>query len=329
MKNVLVLGSNSFSGSSFINHLLNNNYKILGISRSIESKKFYCPYFNNKKIKNLTFYKLDINKDMLKILDLINKFKPNYIINYSAQSMVGESWNSPLDWYRTNVIGTIDLIENIKKKKFIKKYIHFSTPEVYGSTQSNISENNFFNPSTPYAVSRAAADFHINLLNKEINFPSIITRASNVYGEYQDLYRIIPITILKIMKKEKMFLHGGGLSKRSFIHIDDVNKALHKIIVKGEIGETYHISTLEKISIVNLVKKICKKMSYNFDDLVVISDDRVGKDKNYYLNSKKIREGLNWNDKIKIDGGIQRVINWLEVNFKDLNRIPSKYIHKK
>ena len=70
-------------------------------------------------------------------------------------------------------------------------------------------------------------------------------------------------------------------------------------------------------------------MSYNFDDLVVISDDRVGKDKNYYLNSKKIREGLNWNDKIKIDGGIQRVINWLEVNFKDLNRVPSKYIHKK
>ena len=101
-----------------------------------------------------------------------------------------------------------------------------------------------FNPSTPYAVSRSAADSHISLLNKEIGFPSIITRASNVYGEFQNIYRIIPITILKILKKEKFYFHGGGTSKRSFIHIDDVNTVKLYLKVK-----------LEKPIIFQLMKK--------------------------------------------------------------------------
>ena len=330
MKKVLILGSNSFSGSSFVNHLLNKKtFKIVGISRSNELKYYFSPYFKNKNLNNFNFYKLDINRNLKKIIDLIKEFKPEYIINYSAQSMVGESWKTPIDWYNTNVLGTINLIENIKKNRFLKKYIHFSTPEVYGSTSKNIIENMNFNPSTPYAVSRSAADSHISLLNKEIGFPSIITRASNVYGEFQNIYRIIPITILKILKKEKLYLHGGGTSKRSFIHIDDVNTALSKIISKGKIGETYHISTNEKISILTLVKFICKEMNYNVEDLIINTEDRIGKDQNYFLNSNKIRKNLNWKNHINIEDGIHRVINWIEINSKSLLKHHTKYIHKK
>ena len=119
MKKVLILGSNSFSGSSFVNHLLNKKtFKIVGISRSNELKYYFSPYFKNKNLNNFNFYKLDINRNLKKIIDLIKEFKPEYIINYSAQSMVGESWNTPIDWYNTKVLGTIYLIENLKKIDF-------------------------------------------------------------------------------------------------------------------------------------------------------------------------------------------------------------------
>ena len=248
----------------------------------LQKKKHYLScYRQNEYLKNFKFHKLDINKNKNKIIKILNNFKPEIVINYSAQSMVNESWDSPTDWYYTNVIGTISLLEELKNKKYLKKYIHFSTPEVYGSTSKNISENLFFNPSTPYAVSRSTTDHHINLLYKEFNFPSIITRASNVYGPFQDLYRIIPLTIFKILK-DKLFLHGGGRSKRSFIHID-VNITLLKIIRKGKVGHTYHISTNKKISIYDLVAKICKQMRYDFDDLTIFQKIEKAKIKIIFL----------------------------------------------
>ena len=329
MIKALVLGCNSFSGSSLVNFLLNESFRVVGISRSSEKKSYFLSYKQNKYLKYFKFYKLDINKNKNKIIEIINNFKPEIIINYSAQSMVNESWYSPTDWYETNVMGTISLLEELKSKKFLKKYIHFSTPEVYGSTSKNIKENLIYNPSTPYAVSRLTTDLHINLLNKEFNFPSIITRASNVYGPFQDLYRIIPITVFKILKKDKLFLHGGGKSRRSFIHINDVNNALLKIITKGKIGNTYHISTNKKLSIYDLVIKICKKMKYDFNELAIISEDRKGKDQNYFLNSNKLRKDLNWQDQISINEGIVEVIDWLKENFKYIKQNNTKYIHKK
>ena len=329
MKKIAVIGSNSFSGSSFINLLLNKNVKVIGLSRSYELKYYFSRYRKNKKIDNFFFQKLDINKNQRKIIDTLDYFKPEIIINYSAQSMVGESWANPLDWYNTNVNSTISLIENLKKKKYIKKFIQFSTPEVYGSTKNYIKENTPFNPSSPYAVSRATSDYHLNLIFKEFNFPSIITRAANVYGEYQDLYRIIPLSIIKILKKEKLFLHGGGKTQRSFIHIDDVNNALLKIIRAGKLGETYHIATNEKISIYKLVEKICNQMNFNIKDLIINSDERVGKDKNYFLNSDKLRSELKWNDDVPLDMGIKKVINWVKENYSILKNLNINYIHKK
>lgn len=329
MKKVVIIGSNSFSGSSFTDYLLNKNYKVIGISRSSESNFFFSRYSYNIKKKNFKFFKCNLNKDLSKIIEIIDKFKPEIIINFSAQSMVNESWNKPLDWYETNVIASISLFENLMKKKYLKKFIQFSTPEVYGSTSTNIKENNSFNPSTPYALSRATSDAHINLINKEFGFPSIITRASNVYGEFQKLYRIVPLTIFKIIKKDKLYLHGGGMSKRSFIHINDVNSALYQLINKGEVGNTYHISTHKKISILELVTLICKKMNYNLEDLIIKSEDRIGKDKNYFLDSSKLRRQTGWQDKISIDEGVGKVIDWSLNNIGHFNKLQTKYVHKK
>ena len=137
MKKVLVIGSNSFSGSHMCNFLLKKNYAVIGISRSMINK-LYLPF--DSKNRNFKFYKCDLNKDHQKIINIIKKNKPSYILNYAAQGMVNESWFTPLDWYKTNIISNINLFEKIKKFKFIKRFLQFSTPEVYGDTNKLIHE---------------------------------------------------------------------------------------------------------------------------------------------------------------------------------------------
>tara|TARA_B100000795_G_C22806623_1_gene445364 strand:+ start:6398 stop:7396 length:999 start_codon:yes stop_codon:yes gene_type:complete len=332
MKNsVLVIGSNSFSGSSFINYLLDKNLFVIGISRSEENKNIFLKYKKNKNIKNFKFYKADINKNLNLIIKLLNKYKPSIIVNYSSQGMVNESWNSPVDWYMTNFLSTVKIVNYLINKKYLKKFINFTTPEVYGDNKKKLNEETFFNPSTPYALSRASADTHMKLMNKHKKFPVIFTRAANVYGPHQQLYRIIPKAIMMLKKKKKIPIHGNGLTFRSFIHIDDVNNALYKILKYGKIGQTYHISTNNFISIIDLVKKIIKiiNKTKNFNEYIFYKKDRIGKDEFYKLSSKKIIKELRWRSTVNISDGIKDAADWIEKNYKSLVTNKLIYKHKK
>ena len=327
IKKIIVIGSNSFSAGSLINILLKKNFKVYGISRSKINENKFLKF--NIKNKNFVFKKLDINKNCNEIINIIKEVKPSYVINYASQSMVGQSWENATDWFFTNSFSIVKLYDLIAKLKDKIKLIHVSTPEVYGSLKSTTSENNFYNPTTPYAVSRVTADQYLKILydNGKINYCSI--RASNVYGEHQRLYRIIPKTIISILRKEKFKLDGGGNSKRNFIHIDDVSEATYKIIQKGKNGEIYHIASNEIISIRNLVKFICKKMNYKFNNLVKISPERPGKDKFYILSNKKLKNSFNWEPKISINDGINKCIDWIKKDLKSFSKIDNKYVHKK
>ena len=218
-KTFLVLGSNSFSGSNLIYELLHDNLnnKIIGISRSKENKSYFLKYKKSDNLRNFKFFQCNLKRTS-QILKLVDKFKPNYIINYSALGMVHESWLNPEDWFQTNLIDQTSFYKNLIGKKFIKKIIHVSTPEVYGSTSRNLKENYKFNPSTPYAISRAAMDIQLKRMYEYFGLPIIITRTANVYGPGQQLYRIIPKTILSFKKKEKYkFMAMASLNDLSFI----------------------------------------------------------------------------------------------------------------
>ena len=206
--------------------------------------------------------------------------------------MVHESWKRPADWFETNILSQTKLIELIKNIKQLKIFLNFSTPEVYGDTTSKlISEDFNFNPSTPYAISRACFDTYLLSQKKYFKFPVIITRTANVYGPYQDLYRVLPKTILSSMNNSQMQIHGKGNSVRSFIYIEDVCEALLKIISHGRVGETYHISTRKFISILDLCKLTNKLL--NKKNKFKFVKDRIGKDQNYKLDIKKITNQLN------------------------------------
>lgn len=327
MKPILIIGSNSFSGATFVDLALAQGAKVIGASRSAEPDDAFLPYKWSHH-NNFTFHQLDLNQHLDGLMELVGDMKPAYIVNFAAQSMVGESWQNPSDWFMTNAVSTIKFHDQLRRCDFLKRYVHVSTPEVYGSCTGFVDEGFTFNPSTPYAVSRAAADMSLRTFYAAYNFPVVTTRAANVYGPGQQLYRIIPRTILFILLGRKLQLHGGGISTRSFIHMKDVCDATWRIMKDGENGQDYHISTNEVISIRSLVERICAKLNVSFDDHVEFVGDRVGKDSAYHLDSKKIRAELEWKDEISLERGLDECILWVKDNLGALMNQPFDYQHK-
>ena len=331
MKIVLIIGSNSFTGSHLVQRCLEKGYKVIGISRSDEYPKVMLPYlYNGNESSNFSFFKLDVNEDLNKILKICDDNEPEIIANFAAQGEVRSSWKNPSQWYETNTISIVKLTDELRKRAYLKKYLTASTPEVYGSTSDNLQENHNYSPSTPYAASKLAGDLHLITLYKRYEFPVIFTRSANVYGIHQQLYRIIPRAIIYLKMKKKIQLHGNGKSERSFIHIRDVAEATLKIAEKGTVGDVYHISPEgDDISIYAVVRTICEMMSQDFKNSVELIDQNFGQDSKYSISSSKLRKDLNWKPKISLQIGIEEMINWIDNNWSEISKMPLEYIHKK
>lgn len=328
MEKVLVIGSNSFSGASFVSHLLTLGAHVVGMSRSPEPTQALLPYkwHNHSAFR---FHQLDLNRDLEAIMEVIHAEHPRYVVNFAAQSMVAESWEHPEDWFQTNVVANVKLHDRLRRCGFLERYVHVSTPEVYGSCEGSVREDAVWNPTTPYAVSRAACDMSLLSFFKAYRFPVVFTRAANVYGPGQQLYRIIPRTILFIRTGRRIPLHGGGASVRSFIHIRDVADGTWRVAQAGKPGEVYHLSTGRLISIRELVERICSRLGVAFDECVDIVGERLGKDAAYILDSTKARESLGWQDHVELDAGIDETIAWVDRNLDELRQQPMNYIHQK
>ena len=330
MNKVLIIGSNSFAGSDFTDYLLSKKFKVYGVSRNKEINKEHLRYKKNTNLKNFKFFKINLNlkKDLEKLIKLIKKQKINYIVNFAAQGMVAESWIKPEDWYLTNVVSNSILIKELSKLK-IKKYLNFSTPEVYGHTSSLIKESNIFRPTTPYAISRSAQDLNLLAYYKTYNFPVVFTRAANIYGPYQQSFRIIPKIIISILTNKKIPIHGKGDTLRSFVYMPDVSIALFKILFdKKNIGETFHISTKRFISILQLVNLINKLMNIKDKNIYHVKE-RDGKDLKYTLNSNKIRKLYSWSEQTDLISGIFDTIDWVKKNINYFKKATLQYKHKK
>ena len=328
MNPVLVLGSNSFSGNSFVSEMAKTG-PVIAVSRSKHLSSVLDRLEASDREKNVRLENWNLNEDPSKIIELITDNDVKEIVNFAAQSMVGQSWSYPEDWYQANVASFSKLLTRVQQETKIEKFIQFTTPEVYGSTEGWITENFNFSPNTPYAISRAAGDWHLKALFDNFSFPVVFTRAANVYGAGQPLYRIIPRVIVSALTGGKIPLQGGGKSIRSFIHINDVNRALGAILMNGAPGESYHISTNELVTIYELVEIIAEKLKIKTSDLVDIAPDRPGKDYAYQLNSQKIRTELSWEDSISLSDGIDMTIQWAKENLEELRKMPLDYIHRK
>ena len=334
---VLVIGSNSFSGSHFVAEALRARHEVWGVSRSAEPQPVFLPYrWPQPKTgqplattENFHFQAIDLNSQLPKLLELIDQVKPAVVVNFAAQGMVAESWLNPTHWYQTNVVSQVALHDALRQRPFLQKYVHVTTPEVYGSTDAGwIREHNHFAPSTPYAVSRAACDLHLHSFHKAYGFPVVFTRAANVYGPGQQLYRIIPRAMLSARSGKPMQLHGGGYSERCFIHIRDAMQATLRLALEAEPGTTWHLSTREPISIRALVEQICERCGVAFSAVVEDSGERLGKDQSYLLDSTSIREAFGWSDQVSLEEGLSDTLAWVDDHLDQLKTLPWIYQHK-
>ena len=325
---VIVLGSNSFSGSDFIDHLLEQKrFEVIGISRSPEKNSIFLPYKRFAK-SQFRFYQYDLNHQMEQLVKLLAKVKPYYIVNFAAQSEVAPSWEHPEHWFATNTVSLAKLLKYLSTAHYLTRYVHISSPEVYGTTTGVVTESAPLNPSTPYAASKAAADLLLFTYFKQFRFPVTFVRSTNVYGAHQQLFKIIPRSVIYLKLGRIIPLHGAGKAVKSYIHIRDVSRGELLIMEKGHVGELYHLSPARGVSVRAVVELICKILGKSFQKSTTIAPERPGQDKAYVIDSTKARRELHWKSEITLEQGINDVVNWIETNWPEIKNLPLEYIHK-
>ncbi len=328
MKKVIVIGSNSFSGSDFIDLLLEKNeYEVIGVSRSEEKSALFLPY-KKRNAKQFRFFQINLNTDLPKLLSIVNEFQPEYIVNFAAQSEVAPSWAHPEHWFQTNAVALTQLANALKDLTFLKKYVHISSPEVYGTCVGNIFEDAPLNPSTPYAASKAAGDLSLFTFAKNFPFPLVMVRATNVYGAHQQLFKIIPRSAIYLKMGKTIELHGGGVAVKSYIHIRDISQGELAIMERGRIGEIYHLSPDQGVAVRDVVQTICEKMNVDFSKSTKEVAERLGQDKAYTIDSSKARKELGWKPQISLAEGISQTVSWVEKSFDEITKQPLAYVHK-
>ncbi len=329
MKKCVVIGSNAFSGQDFVDHVLNEtDYNVIGTSRSEEKPNVFLKYKENKNLSRFQFNQFDLNSDISKFLDFLDSEKPDYIVNFAAQSEVAPSWEHPEHWFQTNTVSLSLMVNHLRKQTYLERYLHISSPEAYGSCSGNVTEETPDNPSTPYAASKAAADMIASVYQKQYDFPALFVRSTNVYGARQQLFKIIPKTIVSLLSGKKIQLHGGGVAVKSYIHIRDISHGELDILHKGRIGERYHLSPKQGVAVKDVVKEICNKLGKKFEDCVEVVAERPGQDAAYVIDSTKAQKELDWKSEVSLEQGIEESVQWVQDNWAEIQKYPIDYRHK-
>ena len=315
----IVTGGLGFIGKNFIKTYSKfKNKFIINIDTGTYASKDY----RKIKFENIR-YLFDIN-DKKKLKKIFQKYKPEAIINFAAETHVDRSIKSSKIFFKTNVLGTLSLLEasrdyinknNIKKFKFI----HISTDEVFGSLkkkEKSFTEKTKYNPLNPYAASKASSDHLVRSFVNTYNFPAIITNCSNNFGPFQNKEKFIPMIISKAIKKQNIPIYGNGKQIRDWIFVDDHCEAIIKILNHGKLGESYNIGATNEVENIELAKKILNiiqkklKSKFNFSSLLTYVNDILGHDYRYSINSTKIQNELNWKIKINFQKRLEQTIDW-------------------
>ena len=325
---ILVTGGAGFIGSNFILEWLNiKDENVINVD-----KLTYAGNLLNlepvSKNQNYFFEKADVC-DFLKISQLFDKYKPRAIIHFAAESHVDRSIQGPSEFINTNILGTFNLLEIVRKKyesSYINnefRFIHISTDEVYGSLgieEKPFTEKNQYRPNSPYSASKASSDHLVRSYFKTYRVPSIITNCSNNYGPYQFPEKLIPMVIKNVLQRSTVPIYGDGKNIRDWLYVRDHCQAIIKVLEYGNPGETYNIGGNNEITNLDLVNHIFKEIEkyypvkdFGFSkyfDLVEFVPDRPGHDKRYAIDSNKIKNDLGWQPIETFESGIKKTVKW-------------------
>jgi dTDP-glucose 4,6-dehydratase len=295
---------------------LKSTKKVISVGRSPQRTSAFTLDIG-KDDKRFIYKQIHLTFETEKLIELIDDLQPNFIINFAALAHA-TSWNKSFRYYDTNVTALSKICEHLFGKKYLKQFLQIGSSEIYGPTIKPAKETTIPNPTSPYAISKLAADYHVLSCYNVKSFPANIIRPSNCYGSGQLLYRIIPKAILLGLNDKQFPLEGGGKSQKSFMHASDLADAIIKILNSKKFGQIYNAGVNKPVTMFEIIQKICSKLNIDQSKFIKNTKPRVGEDKIYWINSDKIKKEFNWKPKITLDEGLDDCINWILKYKKEL-----------
>jgi len=319
---LLVTGGAGFIGSCFVRHILNKypDYQVI----NLDALTYAGNIENLNDIKNnpnYTFVHGDIcDKNLVR--DLISQV--NTVVNFAAESHVDRSITGPEIFIDTNVKGTLNLLQAAREIG-IERYLQVSTDEVYGSLGKTgyFTETTPIAPNSPYSASKASADMLVRAYFETYGMPVLTTRCSNNYGPYQYPEKLIPFFISQLLKGEKVPVYGDGLNVRDWLYVYDHCAAIDTVLHKGKIGEVYNIGGHNEKTNMEITRIILEAMGKDESSIKYV-EDRLGHDKRYAIDNKKIQTELGWEPSLTFEEGIKLTIDWYLNNQEWMQNLESK-----
>lgn len=336
IKSILITGGAGFIGSHLVRHFVRKypDYKIY----NLDSLTYAGNLENLKDIEedsNYEFIKADIT-DENKITELFNKYQFDKVIHLAAESHVDRSISDPLAFVRTNIIGTINLLNAFKslwEESFEDKlFYHVSTDEVYGSLGETglFKETTSYSPNSPYSASKASSDHFVRAYGETYEIPYVISNCSNNYGPFQFPEKLIPLMINNIIQNKELPVYGDGKYTRDWLFVEDHVEAIDLIFHKAGIGETYNIGGLNEWKNIEVINLLCEILDDKLDrekgtseKLIRFIKDRPGHDRRYAIDSTKIEKELGWKPKHSFKEGLEDTVAWYMQNTEWLVGITS------
>jgi len=325
MKTYVILGGGGSFGIHAAKYLLKNaNPKqVIGIGRNpLRPEPFSLGI---EQEKNYKYYAFHITYELDLLMELLDKIKPDVIINFAAQGEGAVSWKHSWRFFETNSMALARLCEELMSRDWLERFIQIGTSEMYGSVNHATKEEEPIKPTSPYAASKVAFDMYLSSIYEHLKFPMNIIRPSNAYCPGQLLHRVIPKAIICGLTGKKLPLQGGGRAEKSYIHARDLGRAIHLVSEKAPLGKTYNAGPAEPTSIKRVVELCADALDIPFDQLCEMAPDRLGQDSRYWLDSSSIKNDLGWEPLIEWEEGLAEVVEWGKKYKDQLSSWPMEY----
>ncbi|MCH9614510.1 MAG: dTDP-glucose 4,6-dehydratase [Chlamydiia bacterium] len=325
-KRYVVLGGGGSFGIHTCGYLLEqpDTERVISIGRNLPRPEPFTLGIGANDPR-FSYHSYHITHELDLLLELLDKEKPTVFINYAAQGEGAVSWKNSWRFFETNSMALARLTEELMKRDYLERFIQIGTSELYGAVTAPSKEDDPIRPSSPYAASKAAFDLHLLSISKVLGFPMNIVRPSNAYCPGQLLHRIIPKAVICGLMGKKLPLHGGGRAEKSYIHIRDLARAIHLVDQKAPLGTVYNVGPPNPVSIREVVETVARGMDIPFEDLCEITEDRLGQDARYWLDSSAIKKDCGWEQEISLDEGVKEVIEWGRRYIDQLETWPLEY----
>lgn len=320
---VAILGGGGCFALNFARYLEAREIEHFGIGRSGPKA---APFWLAPK--NYRFWSLHLVDQLKETLAILDVLRPDVIVNFAAQGEGAASFGEHApDFFRTNTWGLCRLAIELKSRDYLKRFVHISTSELYGSVEKPAKENEDGKGSSPYAISKQAFDDVLKALHRIHGFPMNIIRPSNCYTPGQQLYRIIPKTIVCALSGKRLPLQGGGKAMKSYLHAADLSKAILGIAEKAPAGKVYNCGPAGPISIRGLVSAIAELCGVSWEELVDEVPDRAGQDSRYWIDSSELAKDIYWTQEIGLGRGLEGMVSWAK-SYPELLSMPMEYEHR-